>query len=152
MKDVEFTSLLLLFADEGAKAYSQDDLDAAYLQREEQWDRKAETTEKFKNSVNRLDAILRHSTNSNLSSSRLRNQADFYSLYAAIVESFEAMTTFDPGDCAERLSNFLDRVNATQQGGTDSDALAYYAATRSASNDAGPRRTRIDIIKRVLTE
>lgn len=53
-----------------------------------------------------------------------------------------------------RLLDFERRVEAARIGNlgddVDPEARAYYAAARSASNDAGPRRVRIDAIKRVL--
>ena len=50
----------------------------------------------------------------------------------------------------ERLLDFLDQVGNQAIWSDKPKAAAYYQAARSASNDPGPRRVRIDIIKEVL--
>ena len=79
---------------------------------------------------------------------RLRNQADFYSLFGAICEipiEGENLATF-----RARLTDFLETVEDEHRRANDAKAKSYYADARSASNDAGPRRRRIDIMKDVM--
>jgi hypothetical protein len=56
----------------------------------------------------------------------------------------------DPMYLASYLKNFLDILEDDGRRKKSKDASAYFEAARSASNDAGPRRTRIDVIKQVL--
>lgn len=82
--------------------------------------------------------------------SRLRNQADFYSLFGAVHELQEKGAVPPANIACERLLDFLEKVGNQRIWSENPDAAAYYQAARSASNDPGPRRVRIDIMKEVL--
>ncbi len=151
MKDVENVALLMLFCEQGERSVSQLDLDAAYSRREEIWDSQADTVGSYTRAVEYLRDILNHQDASDLISSRLRNQADFYSLFAAIVELEREGNLPNPDNARLKLLNWIAilKVAEETQSGDDVD-LIYLTAARSASNDPTPRRTRIDRIKVVL--
>ena len=50
-KDVELVSLLLLLTEEGVRSYSQPDLDEAYSDRDESWEKRIEVETTFRNIV-----------------------------------------------------------------------------------------------------
>jgi len=52
---------------------------------------------------------------------------------------------------AERLQAFIGFVDDPDRRATFSPADSYYAASRSASNDQGPRQTRINMISGVIS-
>lgn len=83
MKNVELVALLLLLAEEGVKSYSQNDLDAAFSDRDVDWVEKDRVERCFRATISLIGNIV--SINRELlGNSRLRNQADFYSLFGAI--------------------------------------------------------------------
>ena len=79
-------SQLLLFLDEGTKTYSSDYLDTAFSERDIEWDDKDDVESEFRHTVETIKKILDLSPSINLSKTRLKNQADFYSLFGAIAE------------------------------------------------------------------
>jgi hypothetical protein len=85
-----------------------------------------------------------------VSRSRLRNQADFYSLFGAVYELTEKGVMPAADVACERLLAFLEQIGNQACWPDNPKAAEYYHAARSASNDPGPRRARIDIIKEVL--
>ncbi len=89
-----------------------------------------------------------------LARSRLRNLADYYSLFAAVSDLLQE--GWQPTeDAARRLSGFVDRVEAARTRATaqadDPEAHAYLNAARAASNDAGPRLVRIKAMNDILS-
>jgi hypothetical protein len=148
MKEVEITATLLLFLDEGVKSYSQADLDKAFSDRDLSWEKKDIGEEQFKETIRKIKAIVELGGDE-IAKSRLKNQADFYSLFGAVAELEENQV--NPGTVVPRLRRFLNRVDDENDRENWVEAKQYFDAARSASNDAGPRRTRINLIKRVLT-
>ena len=160
MKDVEMVAQLLLFLEEGVRAYSQEYLDKAFSDREISWEAKEEIENEFRSTVKSIKEILNLSQNINLSKTRLKNQADFYSLFGAIAElnrenDNKIIITKDIG---ERIDNFLRLVgdeelkNQTKDSLTDyqQNALDYYEAVKFSFTDAGTRKTRIRIMLSVI--
>ncbi|MFQ4144594.1 DUF262 domain-containing protein [Chlorogloeopsis sp. ULAP02] len=160
MKDVEMVAQLLLFLEEGVRAYSQEYLDKAFSDRDINWEVKAEIENEFRNIVKDIKDILDLSQDINLSKTRLKNQADFYSLFGAIAELNRES---DDGliiskDIGERINNFLKVVedselqNQSKDSLTDyqKNALEYYEAVKFSFTDAGTRKTRIRIMKSVI--
>ena len=97
-----------------------------------------------------------HPMNNPIQTSRLRNQADFYSLFAAVVELQKLFQCPSVLKGADLLSNRLETLRQVERGELTPDqapeSLRYINAARAASNDAGPRRIRIDFIKSALTD
>ena len=148
MKDVELVSTLLLMLEEGVKSYSQDDLDKAFAEREETWGEKRRVEQQFRDTVSQVSEVVSQADGQSLIRSRLRNQADFYSLFGAL--SSTEGDSFDATSAATRLRRFVDVVEDEQERHAKKDAASYFEAARSASNDAGPRNRRIEIIKSVI--
>ena len=151
MKDVEFVAQLFLFL-EGSQSYtSQSDLDMAFAERDEDWPQKVTSSREFSEAIEIIKAIITSHPDQEIVYSRLKNQADFYSLFGAIVEIVRERREVDPPAFASRLMDFVRVVSDKEQRANDATASTYYDDARSASNDAGPRRRRIDTIKKVLT-
>lgn len=164
MKDVEITAQLLLLIEEGPGAFSQLALDQAFSDRDESWELEHETVEQFRGVVAVMAALASADADEGqrIVRSRLRNQADFYSLFGGLHELQRKGETPKLQDAQSRLLAFTevvddpDLLTKLQAGthGPESEGLeqaaSYYEAARSASNDAGPRRTRIDIVKKVV--
>lgn len=148
MKDIELVSQLLLLTEEGISSYSQDELDAAYSARDSAWEGRQVVEQDFRSVVQILSGISNDLLNG--VGKRLRNQADFYSLYGALLELSRSNDVPSQVDVNERLKNFFKRVTDEQGRPTDDQANRYYQAARSASNDAKPRAVRVEIVKDVI--
>lgn len=70
MKDVEMVAQLLLFLEEGVRAYNQEYLDKAFSDRDINWEVKEEIENEFRNTVKAIKKILDLSQDINLSKSR----------------------------------------------------------------------------------
>ena len=162
MKDVEMVAQLLLFLEEGVRSYSQEYLDKAFSDRDIDWEMKENIENKFRTIIKYIKDILDLSQDINLSKTRLKNQADFYSLFGALTElsrenDNKFMITKDIG---ERINNFMKLVeeeafkDQSKESLTEDqkNALEYYKAVKSSFTDASARKTRIDIMKCVIQE
>jgi hypothetical protein len=152
MKDVELVSQLLLLVEEGPKSYSQDAMDQAYSDRDQEWTEEASVTKLLERT---LDAIQRmideERLGFSLRATRLANQADFYSFVGAVVKTLDELETNGVDTAARAAHEFFSKVATEEQRNRDAKLASYYEAARSASNDIGARRTRIDIMTQVLT-
>ena len=149
MKDVELTASLLLLLEKGPQGYSASQLDEEFSERDDEWPLGDELLGKFDAVIRRLKALLGAPTGGQLRTSRLRNQADFYSLFGALASTPDHI---DWERVATKLKAFVDAVADEHARGDNSMAAAYYEATRSASNDTGPRRARINILSHIIGE
>jgi hypothetical protein len=152
MKDVEFVALLLLQIEEGPQGYSQIALDQAFNERDAEWELETEIETAFKAAVEAVRAILEHGQGDVLFNSRLRNQADFYSLVGAVDELLDEKRLPAPDVCAQRLSRFVQDVESEERRNAVPALAAYFDAARSASNDKGARETRKDVMVDVLLD
>ncbi|QDM18724.1 DUF262 domain-containing protein [Tardiphaga sp. vice304] len=150
MRDDEFLAQLLLQIEEGPKSYSQDDLDKAFSSRDPVWERAEEVTDKYRMAIQKIDQIVRSDQTLDITRSRLRNQADFYSLVGGVYALSETGHDIAPDEARERLRQFLATVDNEERRAEIPSAASYFAASRAASNDAGPRQTRINIMKEIL--
>jgi hypothetical protein len=151
MKDVENVANLLLFIETGERSYSQLELDEAFSQRDEDWLLEAEVSAMFNQVIHVLREIVGQADGAIIVNSRLRNQADFYSLFAAISELEREGFQTDIEAFRARLLSWIADLKTAEQRQTGNQAdLDYLAAARSASNDAGPRRVRINRVKDIL--
>ncbi|MFD3340041.1 DUF262 domain-containing protein [Streptomyces anthocyanicus] len=149
MKDVEFVTNLLLLTEEGVRAYSQDDLDREYGLREDEWSEQQTVDVEFRETIRTMSEISPELLSG--IGKRLKNQADFYSLYGAILELSRQGGLPGKAEINERLARFMNVVVNDDGRANDEVAKRYFEAARSASNDALQRRTRIGIVKDVLT-
>jgi len=151
MRDVEYVSTLLLYLDHGPKSASQSDIDQVYSDWDVDVPNGAELETRFIRGIEAVSSLAELSPL--LPRSRMHNLADFYSLFAAVVD-LELEGWRPTPHAADALMAFVARVEEarleTEAGLADQEARTYYEAVRSASNDAGPRETRITIIKGVL--
>ncbi|MHB8233744.1 MAG: DUF262 domain-containing protein, partial [Solirubrobacteraceae bacterium] len=83
MRDVELVAQLLLLSEDGPESLSQDDLDEAYSSRDEEWVGRVRSERRFRRATRQLSALVE--AEPPLAGSRLRNQADFYSLFGAVL-------------------------------------------------------------------
>lgn len=148
MKDVELVAQLLLLTEKGVESYSQNDLDTSYSDRDEEWEKGQSVEGEFREVIN----ILRDWSEDILAGEarRLRNQADFYSLYGAILNHIRQGRPLLQYEAINRLNNFMTLVNDEAERQAYKVASSYYEAARSASNDAAQRRERIRILTSVL--
>jgi hypothetical protein len=147
MKDIEFAATLMLLLEVGSKGFSADGLDEAFSSRDDEWPEQNAVITKFYETIDRIKEILSQDKGDLVKSGRYRNQADFYSLFGAIAQ-LDAKD--DLSQAADRLTSFAEIVSDDEKRAADDSASQYYEAARSASNDSGPRETRIHIIKRIL--
>jgi hypothetical protein len=148
MKDVELAAQLLLLVENGPESFSQDDLDTAYASRDEVWDEEKAVQRRFREVLGYLKNLTA-TEGSQVAGSRLRNQADFYSLFGA-VSALKASELPEPQRTTERLAEFISRVDDPDRWAGDPRAAEYYDAARSASNDLSRRKFRVDAIQAVL--
>lgn len=152
MKDVEFVALLFLLLEDGPKGYSQEALDEAFTARDSEWDSRNQTVSNFQRAINSVKLIIFSAQDpKELQGSRLRNQADFYSLVGAVHNLLEndKLAPFDVA--AKSLASFASRVEVESERLLDGELMAYFDAARSASNDKGPRERRINYMMQLLS-
>ena len=150
MRDVELVAQLLLLTERGIETYSQDALDRAYRDRDEDWEDALKIDQEFRSVIN----VLREWANEILAgpARRLRNQADFYALYGAVLPTSGARVGSQIAKFPiDRLNSFMAIVNEDEARVADPDANRYYDAARSASNDVAQRRDRVRILTEVLS-
>src|SRR5262249_26458333 len=118
-------------------------------ERDTSWERKEEIEDRFRHAIEYIRDVAR-AGGEDFVRTRLRNQADFYSLFGAV----SLMEGNWPGAdvAARRLLEFIRVVESDTDRDTNTVARQYFDAARSASNDAGPRGVRIQIIGRVLED
>ena len=151
MKDVEFVADLLLMMEVGPKGYSTDALDSAFSERDADWEAKNQVVADFEATTQLLLRLISTPEGDGLKGARLRNQADFYSLFGALAALRHSLTTADASDIAARLAQFANAVDQPARRVSGSPFHEYYEAARSASNLTAQRKTRVDVLKMVLT-
>jgi uncharacterized protein DUF262 len=140
MRDTEFIAQLLLLIEDGPKSYSQDDLDAAFSSRDPQWENMDTVVVQYQAAIRKIDDIVRSDNAGDLIRSRLKNQADFYSLVGGVSRISRSGRAVDAAEAFSRLSRFIEVVEDEQRRHSFAPAQAYFDASRAASNDAGPRQ------------
>jgi hypothetical protein len=152
MKDVELVASLLLLIEEGVSGYSQDDLDEAFSTRDVVWDDSAASEEKFRRTITFIAELVAFPDGAPLSKTRLRNQADFYSLFGAVDASLgvAGFSAKSKALLAQLLSQFIEDVESDEARASNEKAFIYFNAARSNSNDIGQRKARIAIISEIL--
>lgn len=148
MKDVELVAQLLLLTELGPASFSQDELDRAYSDRDTVWDERTRVERRFRAAVRAIHDLT--DADQALAGTRLRNQADFYSLFGAVLELHNNKALPAPAEGAAKLAKFIRIVSDEKRREKNRRAQDYYEAARSASNDPRQRTTRIDTLKSVL--
>jgi hypothetical protein len=150
MKDVELVANLLLSLEEGIKGYSQDELDEAFSDREQEWEKSADVRSRFTAAITAIAEISSKPLEAPLYKTRLRNQADFYSLFTAVAECLATGIDCKSTESVARLAGFIGSVEDESLRAASLAATDYFAAARSNSNDSGPRKKRHEIMLKVL--
>jgi hypothetical protein len=150
MKDVEFVAQLTLLVENGPQSFSQDDLDQAYSDRDESWDASKRAERTFRKVVTAVRGLFDQPALNQPHSRRLRNQADFYSLFGSVAGLLEADQLPKAALTAERLGDFLKIVSDESRRDEIDRAKKYFQAARSASNDLRQRLARIDVLTNVM--
>ncbi|MGB3262360.1 MAG: DUF262 domain-containing protein [Microcoleus sp.] len=153
MKDVEFVTRLLLFLEEGVKSYRQDDLDKAFNDRDLAWDEQHEMESEFKQVILSIKELLDCSPeNINLSKTKLKNQADFYSLFSAIAELNREKSLNITADVGKRIYELMESVKSPETAIKNQDTQAYYDAITTSLSSSGieKTKTRINLLKSVI--
>lgn len=147
MKDIEFVVTLALLIENGPESTSQDDLDAVYAARDEEWENQTEVAERLRAAFRYIGGLLE--AEPDIAGTRLRNQGDFYALVGAIDALANEDALPDPTRAAPVLQEF---ANKATEGPTadDESARRYYEAARAAANDTRQREARIEILEGVL--
>ena len=148
MKDVEFTAQLLLLTENGPQTFSQEELDQAYSDRDDVWDERRAVERRFRGVVAHLQHLFSEPVVGTPKARRLANQADFYSLFGALLSLDDGVPPSET--MASRLSAFMEAVVDSDARDANEQARLYYDATRSASNDLRRRRDRIQILKAII--
>lgn len=146
MKDVELISQLLLLIEEGPKGYSIDELNEAFSNRDIEWDEQKKVNEIFKTVVCLLKSILKEDADGQISRSRYRNQADFYSLFGALAELYRTDRIPNTKKLLEALLAFLNKVDNEVARTLDPEMNLYYEYARTASNRTTARKERVRIL------
>lgn len=151
MKDVEMVAQLLLFLEDGARKQSPEYLDKAFSDRDVEWDSKEDIENEFRDVIREIKCLIKSSIDLNLEKTKLKNQADFYSLFGAIAElkrenKLKKLTK----EIGHRIYSFLDKVDRLDEQSKDDNVKQYYKAVKHSFTDAGPRKTRIEIIKSII--
>jgi hypothetical protein len=151
MKDVELVANLLLYFEDGVRGYSQDELDQAFSDRETNWDNTDAARQRFTETLDCLKELVKKPEVDPLFKTRLRNQADFYSLFTACAELLQrgSLKCTDRVP-AERLLEFIATVEHDDRRERDTQAMEYFVAARSNSNDTGPRKVRSGTLISIL--
>ncbi len=158
MKDVEMVAQLLLFLEEGVRAYNQDYLDKAFSDRDTNWEQKEEIETEFRNTIDAISKIIQSSLALDLPKTRLKNQADFYSLFGAVAELNREFTLNINSTVGQRIKDFIilvsdeiliDRAEISLSE-YERNALNYYDAAKYSFTEAGARKSRILIMKSVI--
>ena len=158
MKDVEMVAQLLLFLEEGVRAYNPDYLDKAFSDRDTNWEQKEEIESEFRKTIDSISKIIESSPALDLPKTRLKNQADFYSFFGAIAELNREETLKINLDIGQRIKDFITLVSsetlAEQSENPPNEyqknVLDYYNAAKYSFTEAGARKNRISIMKSVI--
>ena len=159
MKDNEMVAQLLLRLEEAVRTYNQDYLDKAFSDRDINWEEKNEIQNEFRATIQIIKQIIDSSPN--LTKTRLKNQADFYSFFGAIDElKREEKLQQNYTTISQNIHTFLTEVDRTgKELETQSTAsltklqintLNYYKAVKNNFTDSAQRKERISIIKSII--
>ena len=149
MKDVEQTAILMLLVEKGPTSTTQDELDDIYAERDDDWPERSSVERAFRRAVSALRQLA-ELQNGAIGGTRLRNQGDFYGLFGAVHSLEQEGELPAPQEAVARLLDFIALVSDDAVREDNEDAERYYKAARSAANDAGQRRTRMEILTKVV--
>ncbi|NHF60171.1 DUF262 domain-containing protein [Flavobacteriaceae bacterium TP-CH-4] len=148
MKDIEFISQILLLIEDGPQGYSSNELDIAFSDREDEWLESISVIREFRSAINRINSILEIDDDASLQRSRLRNQADFYTLVGVVKRISDENIEITNNQIYERLEEFNNIISSEEQREAEGNEAInqYYGFARAASNSTRARRERENIL------
>jgi hypothetical protein len=148
MKDVEFIAQLLLLIEEGPKGYPSDDLDIAFSLREDEWPESVEVLSKYRMAIMKVQEILSFDDDFSLQRSRLKNQADFYTLIGVLNKLSNTHSPISSRDLYQKLEDFNSIISDDSKREEEGNERIneYYGHARAASNSTRARRERENIL------
>lgn len=146
MKDTELVAQLFLATESGVGSYSQEELDSAYSAREEDWEEGPAVEQRVRSTLEVL-RTWSDSLSGTQPTRRLRNQADYYSLFVAVLGLIEDDLLPPSDEAIANLTRAMSRVIDEDQRQQFEDAKTYYEAARSASNDLAQRQKRVKFLR-----
>jgi len=149
MKDVELTAQILLRIEGEPKGYNTNELDIAFGNRDDIWEEKDMITESFKTLIKIINDLLSGDPENILIRSRLKNQADFYSLVGAI---HVLINRKELPELSNIKSSLLTFVNHELTDDSPPDILSYYEYARVASNRTLARKEREKFLIKVILD
>jgi Protein of unknown function DUF262 len=152
MKDVELVANLLLSMEMGIRGFSQDELDAAFSEREESWNEAANIKSRFMAVNACVSELATKPANNPISKTRFRNQADFYSLCMALDLLLKGGNSCSASQMSQRLADFAGSVEDEDIRFSQAAYVDYFVSARSNSNDTGPRKKRTEILIHALQQ
>lgn len=147
MKDVELTAQLLLRLTGEPKGYNTNELDIAFNEREDYWEEMEETEDTFRKIIKKIKNVLGGDPDNLLIRSRLKNQADFYSLFGAVHVLLNENALPELSDLKDRLMRFINYELIDE---SPNEIKEYYEYARVASNRTLARKERERIIKKIF--
>ncbi|NER99723.1 MAG: DUF262 domain-containing protein [Symploca sp. SIO1B1] len=150
MKDVELVAQLLLFLEIGVKSYRQEDLDQAFSGREQTWDEQDQIKDEFKEVIKLIKRLIEY--NRDLCKTRLKNQTDFYSIFASISElNRETILNISP-EISDTINRFFNLVSSPESERIKLPEAQNYSEAITTSPLSGVERTktRINILKSLI--
>lgn len=142
MLDVEYVSELYIIGVRGIQD-GKDYLDTVYAEFDEEVEDESKGDRLFRRTRELLEGI---DAKWQISGTRFRNVADFYSLWASVVFLLQDEVKLSPSRCASRLEIFQTEVDA----GRTVRARDYLLAARQGSNKSANRELRAKMIEAVL--
>ncbi|MCG8409833.1 MAG: DUF262 domain-containing protein [Bacteroidales bacterium] len=149
MKDVELVAQILLRIEGELKGYNTDELDIAFGSRDDFWGVKDDVEDKFKSLIKQICSILEEDTENTLIRSRLKNQADFYSLIGALYSINKEDRMPENEVVKNRLIKFVN-YNLDQE--LSKDINDYYEYAKAASNRTIARKRREKILMLIILD
>jgi hypothetical protein len=150
MKEVEFVAQLLLLLEEGPRGYSVDELDKAFSDRDQEWEQQDEIEEQFREITSTIEKLLKTPAGEALTQSRLKNQADFYSLFGALKKLIVNNQLASVELLRKRLNDFVELVDKEENRKNYDEINTYYEDSRLSHNQTVRRKRRIETLSKVL--
>lgn len=157
MKDTEFVAELFILTINGVIGSDADTLDEFFGKYDEEIPDADENKQKFESAKKQISSL---NERFNIKESRFKNFADFYGLFAAVLQNLpseiDATQTADNLRSFEgRLQEFIDnngnlKTENENEYIDDADIAKYERAVRGASSDSGPREQRTEVISKLL--
>ncbi len=138
MLDIEFVSELFALTMRGVQE-GKSVLDDVYSEYDEEILDIDFIRPKYENCKNELEKIWPY-----VETDRFKNLADFYSLWAALLEVIQEDKVIDYEQTARSISEFADSVRSDE---SSPEANRYLVAATQGSSKAANRKTRADILK-----